>query len=217
MTPVLLLSDSFLANSAQALPLPNPDNLPDLRIQSPTPNEPGFAPYKRNPETLARPWAHPGIEGLEHRIGGLEKEDVTGQVSYDAANHDHMVRLRARKIAGVANDIPEAQVDGPSSGDLLVVGWGSTYGAISAAVKNARTEGHSVAHLHLRYLNPLPRKLEETLRSFKQVLVPENNLGQLASILRSQYLLKIQSLSKVEGRPFLIRDLRNAIEETLRK
>jgi 2-oxoglutarate ferredoxin oxidoreductase subunit alpha len=128
-----------------------------------------------------------------------------------------MVRLRARKIAGVANDVPEAKVDGPDSGDLLVVGWGSTYGAINAAVKNARTEGHSVSHLHLRYLNPLPRKLEETLRSFKKVLVPENNLGQLASILRSQFLLNVQSLTKVEGRPFLIRDLRNAIEESLRK
>ncbi len=217
MTPVLLLSDSFLANSAEALPIPNPDTLPDLRIESPPAKQPGFAPYKRNPETLARPWAHPGIEGLEHRIGGLEKEDVTGQVSYDAANHDYMVRLRARKIAGVANDVPEAKVDGPDSGDLLVVGWGSTYGAINAAVKNARTEGHSVSHLHLRYLNPLPRKLEETLRSFKKVLVPENNLGQLASILRSQFLLNVQSLTKVEGRPFLIRDLRNAIEESLRK
>jgi 2-oxoglutarate ferredoxin oxidoreductase subunit alpha len=215
MTPVLLLSDSFLANSAEALAIPNPEDLPDLRIAPPPPNLAGFAPYQRNPETLARPWATPGTEGLEHRIGGLEKEDGTGQVSYDAENHEYMVRLRARKIAGIAQDVPAARVDGDESGDLLIVGWGSTHGAISAAVKSARAEGHAVSYLHLRYLNPLPRELESTLRRFRKVLVPENNLGQLTRILRSEFLCDVQALAKVEGRPFLIREIRNAIEESL--
>jgi len=216
MTPVLLLSDSFLANSAEACPIPNPEDLPNLRISSPPPNMPGFAPYQRDPKTLGRPWATPGTEGLEHRIGGLEKEDVTGQVTYDAENHEYMVKLRARKIAGIAEDIPVARVDGDDSGDLLVVGWGSTQGAISAAVKSSRAEGHSVSHLHLRYLNPLPRELEATLRRFPKVLVPENNLGQLTRILRSEFLLDVHPMTKVEGRPFLIREIRNAIEEVLR-
>jgi 2-oxoglutarate ferredoxin oxidoreductase subunit alpha len=216
MTPVLLLSDSFLANSAEAFAIPTPEDLPDLRISAPQPKMPGFAPYRRDPKTLARPWATPGTEGLEHRIGGLEKEDVSGQVSYDAENHEHMVNLRARKIAGIAEDIPAAKVEGDQSGDLLLVGWGSTHGAISAAVKSARAEGHVVSHLHLRYLNPLPRGLETALRKFRKVLVPENNLGQLTRILRSEFLLDVQPLTKVEGRPFLIREIRNAIEEILR-
>lgn len=215
MTPVLLLSDSFLANSAEAFAIPEPDALPDLRVASPPANQPGFAPYRRDPKTLARPWALPGTEGLEHRIGGLEKEDVSGQVSYDAENHERMVRRRAQKIAGVADDIPPAQVEGEESGDLLMVSWGSTYGAISAAVRSARAEGHSVSHLHLKYLNPLPRGVEAILRGFRKVLAPENNLGQLASILRSRFLIDVQSLAKVDGRPFLIREIRNALEKVL--
>jgi 2-oxoglutarate ferredoxin oxidoreductase subunit alpha len=159
----------------------------------------------------------PGTENLEHRIGGLEKQDVTGLVTYDSENHRQMVDLRARKVAGVANDIPAAAVEGESQGDLLVVGWGSTYGAIVAAVRQARAEGHAVSHLHLRYLNPLPRQLGETLKRFRRVLLPENNLGQLAALLRSQFPVEITSLPKVEGRPFLIREVRNAIEEILRK
>jgi 2-oxoglutarate ferredoxin oxidoreductase subunit alpha len=216
MTPVLVLSDSFLANSAEAFPIPEVDRLPDLRVASPGKGTPDFAPYRRDPETLARPWASPGTEGLEHRIGGLEKQDVTGLVTYDSENHRRMVELRARRIEGVAQHIPAAQVEGDGQGDLLVVGWGSTYGAIVAAVKQARDEGHAVSHLHLRYLNPLPRQVGDILGRFRRVLVPENNLGQLAALLRSRFAREITSLPKVEGRPFLIREIRNAIEERLR-
>jgi 2-oxoglutarate ferredoxin oxidoreductase subunit alpha len=216
MTPVLLLSDSFLANSAEAFALPNVAHLPDLKVPSPTKDMKDFAPYRRDPQTLARPWAVPGTEGLEHRIGGLEKQDVTGLVTYDSENHRRMVEVRARKIASIADDLPAAQVDGEPKGDLLVVGWGSTYGAIVAAVRQARDEGHSVSHLHLRHLCPLPRRTGEVLKNFRRVLVPENNLGQLASVLRSQFQVELTSLPKVEGRPFLIRDIRNTIEEMLR-
>jgi 2-oxoglutarate/2-oxoacid ferredoxin oxidoreductase subunit alpha len=216
MTPVILLTDSFLANSAEAFPVPDPDQLPSLHIPSPSPNHPDFAPYRRDLNTLARPWAIPGTEGLEHRIGGLEKQDVTGLVTYDADNHQHMVNLRARKIEGIAQDIPPAHVDGDPQGDLLLVGWGSTHGAITAAVKLARAEGHAVSHVHLRHLSPLPRNLGQILHSFRHVLVPENNLGQLTQILRSRYLVDAIPFPKVEGRPFLIRELRNAIEEYIR-
>jgi 2-oxoglutarate ferredoxin oxidoreductase subunit alpha len=217
MTPVLLLSDSFLANSAEAFAIPDVSKLPDLRVGSPAKGTKDFAPYRRDPKTLARPWALPGTEGLEHRIGGLEKQDVTGMVTYDSENHRCMVELRGRRIGNIAEDIPLAQVNGPAKGDLLVVGWGSTYGAIVAAVKQARDEGHAVGHVHLRHLNPLPRNLGEVLRAYKRVLVPENNIGHLATVLRSRYPLEINSLPKVEGRPFLIREIRNAIEEALRK
>lgn len=216
MTPVILLSDSFLANSAEALAIPDPDQLPDLRVAAPTQDTPNFAPYRRDAKTLARPWAAPGTPGLEHRIGGLEKEDVTGVVTYDAANHRRMVGLRARKIAGIADDIPPAKVEGAPAGDLLVVSWGSTYGAIAAAVKQAQAEGRAVSHLHLRHLNPLPRGAEQAMRAFRQVLVPENNAGQLSAYLRSQFSVPIQPLTKFEGRPFLIREIRQAIEETLK-
>ena len=216
MTPVILLSDSFLANSAEALAIPDPDRLPDLRVAAPTKDTPNFAPYRRDAKTLARPWAIPGTPGLEHRIGGLEKEDVTGVVTYDAANHRRMVEQRARKIAGIADDIPPAKVEGAPSGDLLMVGWGSTYGAIAAAVRQAQAEGRAVSHLHLRHLNPLPRGVESALRAFRKVLVPENNTGQLSAYLRSQFSVPIRPLTKVEGRPFLIRELRQAIEETLK-
>ena len=217
MTPVLLLSDSFLANSAEALAIPDVDRLPDLRVASPEKNLQGFAPYRRDPKTLARPWAMPGTEGLQHRIGGLEKQDVTGMVTYDSENHRKMVELRGRKVAGIAADIPPAEPTGAPEGDLLVIGWGSTYGAIVAAVRQAREEGHAVSHLHLRHINPFPRNLGEVCKRFKRVLVPENNTGQLALLLRSQFQLEFTSLCKVEGRPFLIREIRNKIEEMLRK
>lgn len=214
MTPVLVLSDSFLANSAEPFAIPDPDDLPDLRIAPPEcPN--GFAPYARNPETLARPWAAPGTPGMEHRIGGLEKEDITGMVTYDAANHRKMVGLREQKIAGIANDIPLAQVHGPASGKLLVVGWGSTHGAIAAAARQLQSEGKPVSHVHLRYINPLPRNLAEVFAGFEKILVLENNLGQLKILLRSQFAGDIRSCNKVEGRPFLIREVRAAIEEII--
>jgi 2-oxoglutarate ferredoxin oxidoreductase subunit alpha len=214
MTPVLVLSDSFLANSAEPFAIPDPDALPDLRIALPaSPN--GFAPYARDAATLARPWAAPGTPGMEHRIGGLEKEDVTGMVTYDAANHRKMVDLRQRKIAGIANDIPLAQVHGPASGKLLVVGWGSTHGAIAAAVRQLQAEGKPVSRVHLRYLNPLPRNLSEVFSGYETILVLENNLGQLKTLLCSQFDGDIRACNKVEGRPFLIREVRAAIEEII--
>jgi 2-oxoglutarate ferredoxin oxidoreductase subunit alpha len=216
MTPVLVLSDSFLANSAEAFALPKPKDLPDLTVPSPSKAMRGFAPYRRDAQTLARPWAVPGTEGLEHRIGGLEKQDGSGLVTYDAENHRQMVELRARKIDGIARDIPPAPLDGDAEGDLLIVGWGSTHGAITTAVKQARAEGHSVSHLHLRHLNPLPANVGDVLRRFRQVLVPENNLGQLCLVLRSRFLVDAKPFPKVEGRPFLIREIRNAIEKELK-
>lgn len=214
MTPVLLLSDSFLANGAEPMAIPRADSLPDLRL--PAAQHSGhFAPYRRDPATLARPWVPPGTRGLEHRIGGLEKEDVSGAVTYDAENHQRMVRLRAEKIARIANDIPVATVAGDDRGELLVVGWGSTYGAIAAAVQDARRAGLSVSHLHLRHLNPMPRNVGEILGRFNRVLVPENNCGQLRVLLRNLYSIEPESLSKVEGRPFLIREIQAKIEESL--
>lgn len=215
MTPVILLTDSFLANSSEPFAIPDPDGLPDLRVANhATPGD--FAPYHRDPDTLARAWVAPGTEGMEHRIGGLEKQDVTGVVTYDAANHQQMVRLRARKIAGIADDIPGAEVTGPSAGRVLVVGWGSTYGAVAAAVNELQGEGHAVSHLHLRYINPLPKNVGETLSCFERVIVVENNSGQLRSVLRSQFPLEIEGLNKVEGRPFLIREVRSALQEMLK-
>jgi 2-oxoglutarate ferredoxin oxidoreductase subunit alpha len=214
MTPVLLLSDSFLANSAEPWRVIAPDELPDLR-SPPLPAKEDFAPYRRDPETLSRTWAAAGTPGFEHRIGGLEKEDVTGDVTYDAANHQRMVSLRAQKIDGIAREIPAAQVDGPTSGDLLVIGWGSTYGAIAAAVDEVRHAGRQVAHLHLRYLHPFPANLGSILPRYKRILVPENNMGQLRSILRDRFLVDAAGLTKVEGRPFRVREIQEQIETLL--
>ncbi len=165
--------------------------------------EPGtFEPYRRDLETLVRPWALPGTPGCEHRLGGLEKEDGSGNVSYDAANHEKMVRLRAEKVERVADHIPDLAVDGPASGKLLVLGWGSTYGAITSAVRRSRTAGHAVSQAHLRYLNPFPRNLGDVLSRFEKVLVPEINMGQLALLLQGRFLKKIDSQTKVQGLPF---------------
>ena len=214
MTPVLLLSDSFLANTAEPFRIPDPSSFPDMSLP-PLPAQEDFAPYRRDPKTLARPWVTPGTPGMEHRIGGLEKEAETGHVSYDAANHREMVRQRASKIAGIANDIPEAEVVGPSSGDVLVVGWGSTYGALAAAIGEMRQEGHAVAHLHLRHIQPLPRNVGDIFPRFHRILVAETNSGQLKTVLRDQFDVNFCQLNKVEGRPFLIREVRSAIEEIL--
>jgi len=201
MVPVVLLSDGYIATGSEPWKLPDVASLPDLRVEFRT-DPAGFTPYLRDPETLARPWAVPGTPGLEHRIGGLEKEDVTGNVSYDPANHEHMVRLRAEKVARIARDIPELEVDGEPSGRLLVLGWGSTAGAITGAVNAARRQGREVSRAHLRYLNPMPANLGEVLARFERVLVPEMNLGQLALLLRARFLKDVISLSKVQGRPF---------------
>ena len=214
-TPVYLLSDAYLANGSEPWLIPDVSSLPDIATTFATePNDAaGFMPYKRDPATLARPWAVPGTPGLEHRIGGLEKADGTGDISYDPDNHDLMVRLRAQKVAGIAADIPELEVDDPD-GDagLLVLGWGSTYGPIGAAVRRVRREGGRVAQAHLHYLNPFPRNTGDVLRRYEHVLVPEMSLGQLAKLLRAEFLVDAVSYTKVRGRPFTSVELAEAIE-----
>jgi 2-oxoglutarate ferredoxin oxidoreductase subunit alpha len=212
MTPVLLLSDSFLANGTEPWRVLSPDDLPDLRSGA-IPSKADFAPYRRDPQTLARPWVAPGTPDLEHRIGGLEKEDVSGAVSYDGPNHQRMVFLRAEKIARIAQDIPLAEVSGPAEGELLVIGWGSSYGAIAAAVEEARDTGLRIAHLHLRHLNPFPSNLGSLLTKYQRVLVPENNMGHLCSLLRDRYLVDAVKLSGLEGRPFRVREIREKINQ----
>ena len=214
MTPVILLSDGYLANGAEPWQIPDFDNLPEFDIGFATePNGPDgtFLPYKRNEETLARPWAIPGTPGLEHRVGGLEKEALTGNVSYDPDNHEFMTEQRAAKIAGIANDIPEAEVDGPDDAPLVVVSWGSTFGAVRAGVNNATVSGYPAAHIHLRYLNPLPRNLGDLLQRFDNVLVPELNRGQLAAVLRAAYLVPTVTLGKVQGAPFTANEITKKI------
>jgi 2-oxoglutarate ferredoxin oxidoreductase subunit alpha len=171
----------------------------------------GFLPYLRDPQTLARPWAIPGTPGLEHRIGGLEKQDGSGNVSYDPHNHDHMVRLRAEKVARIAREIPDLEVHGDPEGELLVLGWGSTLGAITGAVNIARKEGLSVSRAHLRYLNPFPANLGDVLRRFRRVVVPEMNLGQLALLLRARYLVDVESVTKVQGKPFMRQEILDVV------
>jgi 2-oxoglutarate ferredoxin oxidoreductase subunit alpha len=214
MTPVMLLSDSFLSSSAEPWRVRTAEELPDLRTADMGAND-DFAPYRREPVTLARPWVAPGTRGREHRIGGLEKLDVAGTVSYDAANHQKMVELRAKKVAGIACDIPPAEVTGASEGDLLAVGWGSTYGAIAAAVDELHRAGKRVAHVHLHYLNPFPANLRAVLSKYKRILVPENNMGHLCSMLRDQFLVDAVPLSKVDGRTFRIREIEGHIEQLL--
>ena len=217
MTPVILLTDGYLANGAEPWRIPAEDTLPRLEIRHPTEVNDGdkFLPYVRDAH-LARPWALPGTPGLEHRIGGLEKQDITGNVSYDADNHQRMVDLRAAKVARVAESIPPLEVLGSATGgELLLVGWGSTYGAITTAVEHSRARGLDVSSIHLRYLNPLPKDLGEVLRRFKQVLVPEMNQGQLVRRIRDQYLVDAQGLNKVQGRPFMIQEIEARIREIL--
>lgn len=214
MAPVIFLSDGYLANGAEPWLIPDVNVLPDISPRFRTDAE-GFYPYLRDEKTLARPWAIPGIPGLEHRVGGLEKQHITGNVSYDPDNHEFMVKLRAEKIERIADDIPLAQVEGEPEGDLLVVGWGSTYGAIKTAVDKKRAEGKSVSMLHLKYLNPLQKNVGEILYKFKNVLIPELNLGQLAKVLRAKYLIPAISLNKVQGLPFKSIEIDKKIDEIL--
>ena len=216
-TPVFLLSDAYLANGSEPWSIPDASALPDISTSfADKPNHEGqFLPYLRDAETLARPWAIPGTPGLEHRIGGLEKADGSGNVSYDPDNHDHMVRIRARKVAGIAADIPELQVEGDEDADVLVAGWGGTYGPIAAAVRRIRKDGKKVAHAHFTHLNPLPRNTEDVLRRFDKVLVPEMNLGQLSRVLRAEFLVDAVSYNKVRGLPFTSGELAEAIEGLL--
>jgi 2-oxoglutarate ferredoxin oxidoreductase subunit alpha len=216
-TPVFLLSDAYLANGSEPWLLPDVESLPDISTEFTTePNvDGGFMPYQRDPETLARQWAIPGTPGLEHRIGGLEKEDVTGNVSYDPDNHDHMVRLRAQKVAGIAADIPELEVDDPDGASLLVLGWGGTYGPIQSAARRLRRDGRKVAHAHLTHLNPFPRNLGEVLGRYDRVLVPEMNLGQLLKLIRAEFLVDAVGYNRVRGLPFRSDELADAIEAML--
>ena len=212
MTPVVVLSDTFIANAAEPWRLPDVGTLKPFPVTFHTDAE-GFQPYQRDEETLARRWVKPGTPGLEHRIGGLEKDYTTGNVSYDPENHQRMTDVRHEKIANIADDIPEQEVDqGPDHGAIAVVGWGSTYGPISRAVERSRDEyGLDVAHIHLRYLNPLPRNLGDLLASYETVLVPEMNMGQLTTVLRSRYLVPAVSVPKVTGKPFKIVEIMDAI------
>jgi 2-oxoglutarate/2-oxoacid ferredoxin oxidoreductase subunit alpha len=212
MLPVIFLTDGYLANGAEPWRLPSMDELPRFEVDFAKDPE-GFFPYNRDPETLARPWAVPGTPGLEHRIGGIEKQDITGNVSYEPENHMHMVMTRAEKVARIADDIPELEVFGESEGRLLVVGWGSTYGAITSAVEEMQKQGKSVSSVHLRHLNPFPKNLGEILGRFDRVLVPELNMGQLAMLLRARYLVPAVSYPKVKGKPFKISELTAKIEE----
>jgi len=214
MLPVIVLSDGYLANGSEPWRVPQLSELPDFPVRFETKAE-GFHPYKRDPDTLARAWAVPGTPGLEHRIGGLEKQDVTGNVSYEPLNHEHMVRLRAEKVELIANDIPAAVPEGDDCGDLLVVSWGSTHGPVAAAVKAQRTKGRTIGHLHLRYLNPLPKNVAEVLKRYKTILVPEMNMGQLSLWLRAKCLVETQQLNKIQGKPFKQSEIERKIEEVL--
>jgi 2-oxoglutarate ferredoxin oxidoreductase subunit alpha len=214
MTPVIVLSDGYLANGAEPWLIPPAESLPDISPKFRT-DPKDFHPYSRDEKTLARPWAIPGTPGLEHRIGGLEKQHVTGNVSYDPENHEFMVRMRQSKVDGIADDLPPATVDGDPTGDLLVVGWGGTYGAIRTAVEAARARGKSVSHLHLKYLNPFQKNVGEILYNYKQVLVPELNLGQLSKILRNRFLVPAVSLNKIQGLPFRSSEIEKKIDELL--
>lgn len=213
MTPVILLTDGYLANGSEPWRIPNISELPAITVKFQT-DPKDFHPYARD-KNLARPWAVPGTPGLEHRIGGLEKSDIYGNVSYDPENHDKMVKLRTEKIKRMVNDIPDLKVDGEEKGELLVLGWGSTYGTIKDAVIKARHNGLIVSQAHLRYLNPLPKNTESVLKSFKKVLIPEINLGQLARLIRSEYLIPVEQLNLVRGLPFKVNDILAKITELL--
>jgi 2-oxoglutarate/2-oxoacid ferredoxin oxidoreductase subunit alpha len=214
MVPVIILSDGYLANGAEPWKIPDVSQLPEIPVHFET-NPVNFRPYRRNPETLARPWAIPGTPGLEHRIGGLEKQDVTGNINSEPLNHEKMVRLRAEKVAGIVQDIPDVVPAGDPSGDLVIVAWGSTHGAVTAALKAQREKGRRIGHVHLRHLNPLPKNLGEVLGRYDKVLVPEMNMGQLVMLLRAKYLVEAHAYNKIQGKPFKKSEIENKIEELL--
>jgi len=213
MVPVILLSDGYLANGSEPWKIPEPELLPEIEVKFVKEKE-GYQPYVRN-ENLSRPWAIPGTPGLEHRIGGLEKANITGDVSYDPENHEFMVRLRAQKVSNVKNDIPDLEVIGDKDADILVLGWGGTYGSITEAVNRARKKGMKVAQAHLRYINPLPKNTAELLRKYKHILCPELNLGQLSKIIASEYAVEVEPFNKVQGLPFRSSEIESKIESIL--
>lgn len=214
MVPVIILSDGFLANGAEPWRIPNVSDLLNIPVHFET-NPENFEPYRRDPETLARPWAIPGTPGLEHRIGGLEKQDVSGNINYEPLNHERMVRLRAEKVAAIVQDVPDAVPAGDPSGELLIVAWGSTHGPITAALKAQRAKGHRIGHVHLRHLNPMPKNLGEVMNRYDKVLVPEMNMGQLVMLLRAKYLVDAEGYGKIQGKPFQQAEIERKIEELL--
>jgi 2-oxoglutarate ferredoxin oxidoreductase subunit alpha len=216
MTPVMVLTDGYIANGSEPWKIPDVSSMPPIEVKHPGPGHNGdvFHPYERD-ERLARPWALPGTPGLMHRIGGLEKQDITGNVNYEPDNHQHMVNTRARKVANVAHDIPLQEVNGPEHARLLVISWGGTYGACATAVREVLESGGSVAHCHLRYLNPFPRNLGDILGRYEKVLVPELNRGQLRMLLRAEYLVDADGLNKVKGKPFTVAEVVDKIQELL--
>jgi 2-oxoglutarate ferredoxin oxidoreductase subunit alpha len=210
MTPVILLSDGYIANGAEPWLIPRAADLPAIAVRFRT-DPTDYHPYVRDERTLARPWVIPGTPGLEHRIGGLEKADVTGNVSYDPDNHDLMVRLRAQKVAAIASDIPELEVDQQDGARLLVLSWGGTYGPVAAGVRRIRKDGGTVAHAHLKYLNPFPRNTGDVLKRYERVLVPEINLGQLLQLVRAQFLVDAVGYNRVRGLPLRASEVADAI------
>ena len=215
MTPVIFMSDLYIAFGAEPWLIPQVSDLPPIDVDFPTDTN-GFEPYLRDEATLARPWAIPGTPGLEHRIGGLEKADISGNVSYDPDNHEQMVQLRAEKVARIADDIPPTEIFGEPSGELLVLSWGGTYGAVRTAVEHKQAESKSVSHVHLRYLNPLPKEIGDIMKGFKRVLIPELNLGQLRLLIRAEYLVDAVGLNKIQGQPFHVFEVESKIDELLR-
>ena len=211
-TPVFLLSDAYLANGSEPWLLPDVGAIETIDPNFAEAKGEEFQPYARDEETLARPWAIPGTAGLEHRVGGLEKQDVTGNVSYDPENHDRMTRLRAQKVAGIAQDIPELEVDDPDAAETLVLSWGGTYGSVAAGVRRVRATGKKVAHAHIRYLNPFPRNTAEVVRRYDKVLVPEINLGQLVKLIRAEFLVDATGFNLVRGIPFRASEVAEAID-----
>lgn len=214
MTPVMLLSDGYIGQASEPWRIPELESLPDIEPNFAS-DPAGFKPYLRNPATLSRLWAIPGMESMEHRIGGLEKEDVTGVVSHDPMNHQKMVELRQRKVDGIANDIPELEVIGEKEGDLLLLSWGSTYGAAKTAVDNLKAKGYELSFAHLRYLNPFPKNLGDVLHRFNRVVIPELNLGQLKSLIQAKYLKPVIGINKVQGKPFKSVELEEKIATLL--
>jgi 2-oxoglutarate ferredoxin oxidoreductase subunit alpha len=210
MCPVILLSDGHIANGAEPWRIPDLDTIPAIEFRHPNIKDYAdreFRPYERDEETLARPWAIPGTPGLEHRLGGLEKDAIKGTVSYDPDNHDQMVRMRARKIERAADNIPPLQVRGPHEGDALLLGWGGTYGAILSAADNLREQGYAVSSAHLRYLNPMPLNTESVLRSFQRIIIPEINQGQLLQVIRGKYLVDAVGINETRGKMFRVETL----------
>lgn len=214
MTPVFFLSDGYLANGAEPWAIPSAADLPEIDVKNRI-DPKGYYPYLRDPETLSRPWAVPGTPGLEHRVGGLEKDYLTGNVSYAPVNHEQMVRVRARKIAGIVREIPPTELNGPDEGDVLLLGWGSTYGAIEAGARILQKEGKKVSHAHIRFINPLPPDLRHILSRFKHVIVPELNMGQLVRLIRAEYLVDAISMNKVQGQPFKVGEIVRRVNSLL--